>query len=203
MLHNNNDIISLNTTNAAYEKTDQLINTIIQCTNDILHLHIYPFILFRFIRIIGHSKFRRFFFNIILTIFLHNIMMITFSNQYFLDFTQENINIQDNNERQITNGIFILFRIYILFKYICLVEFIAYIYHRTVHSYNFLNIIHNHNNDCDYILVSPFDIIFRILYMHLPLYFINIYYSDFITIYFFYVYNGINNRFSKHLIHIL
>jgi sterol desaturase/sphingolipid hydroxylase (fatty acid hydroxylase superfamily) len=184
-MDHNSDIISLNNTNTTYEKTNQLINIILQSTYDIIHLHIYPFILFRFIRIITNNNFRRFLFNIILTIFLHNIMIITFSNHYFLD-----------NERQ-SDDIGVFFRIYILFKYICLVEFLTYIYHRLVHSCNFLNIIHNHKEQYDYLLISPFDIFFRIICMHLPVYFINIYYCDFNVIYFLYIYNGINIKFNK------
>jgi len=169
-----------------YEQTNRAINMILKYTNDIIQLHIYPFMLFRLIHVITHNNSRRFFFNIILTIFLHNIMIITFSNKYFLDQT----------ERQLTD-ISILIRIYILFKYICLVELLAYIYHRSVHSIRFLNMIHNHNEQYDYILVSPFDIISRILCIHLPLYYVNIYYFDFNIIYFFYIYNGINSKFNK------
>jgi sterol desaturase/sphingolipid hydroxylase (fatty acid hydroxylase superfamily) len=191
-MDHNNDIISLNTTNLAYEKTNELINTIIQSTYDIIHLHIYPFILFRFIKTIINTKFREFLFNIILTIFLHNIMIITFSNYYFLD----NIERQNNNRRQ-TDDIGIFFHIYILFKYICLVEFLTYIYHRLLHSCNFFNIIHNHKEEYYYLLISPIDIIFRMICMHLPLYYINIYYFDLNIIYFFYIYNGINIRFNK------
>ena len=143
--------------------------------NDIIHLHIYPLILFMIVKNIDSHHFGKFINNIILII-LSNISGIYILSDYFLD----------GNNNQIT----ISLRVINYIKYSLIVEFLAYTYHRLVHIKLLYNVIHTHDYPYDYLLCSKVDIIARSTYMFLPLALVPVTYTDFMIIYYIYVFIG-------------
>lgn len=141
--------------------------------SDIVHLHIYPFILFVIIRNIN---------SIFFPIFIHNICLIIATHVYFMIINTSylvTIN-QTTIELRILNSI----------KYIFVLEFIGYWYHRLAHTATYYDRIHTHDYPSDYLLTTKHDIIARCIYTYTPLLIVPMTYTDFMIIYYFYIYFG-------------
>jgi len=152
----------------------------IQATSDIIHIHIYPCIIYFIIHYIPNNIFIEFINNILLILITHNFILCTHSMDAFV-----------KSDR------FILLRIWNICKYILLLEFFAYMYHRIVHSPIFSK-FHKHSLDTNgyikhYFITSKTDIIARTLYFHLPIRMVSITYNEFMGIYMFYIYFGYMN----------
>jgi len=163
----------------------------IQAISDIIHVHIYPYILYIIINYIPNNIFIEFINNIGLIIISHNFILLTHSMDAF-----------------VKQDLFILLRIWNIFKYILLLEFFAYTYHRIVHSPIFSN-FHKHFLDTNmnikhYFITSKTDIIARTLCFHLPIRLVSITYNEFMVVYMFYIYFGytsyMRNFYNIHIV---
>jgi hypothetical protein len=81
-------------------------------------------------------------------------------------------------------------RLYNSIIYIILVEFIAYAYHRLSHSEYGINHSINIGSSYEYLLRSKYDIIATFSYIYFPIFLVPITYSDFIIIYYHYIFIG-------------
>jgi len=176
---------------SAISYISKFVNINIQSTSDIIHIHIYPYILYIIVHYIPNNIYIQFINNIGLVIILHNFILLIHSMDAF-----------------ITSELFILLRIWNICKYILLLEFVAYIYHRFVHSPVFSN-FHNHSLDSNlyikhYFITSKPDIIARTLCFHLPIRMVSITYNDFMGVYMFYIYmeytNYMRNFYNIHIV---
>jgi len=168
-----------------------IVTTSIQYTSDIIHMHIYPYILCIIIHYIPNNIYIQFVNNIGVIIISHNFMLFTHSMDAF-------------NKTDLD----LLLRIWNICKYILLLEFFAYMYHRLVHTPIFKN-FHTHSLESNlyiknYIITSKPDIIARTLYFHIPVRIVSITYYDFMCVYMFYIYFGyINYMRNFYNIHIV
>jgi sterol desaturase/sphingolipid hydroxylase (fatty acid hydroxylase superfamily) len=149
------------------------INIFYVLINDIVHLHIYPFIVFMIIRNINSTHFNIFLRNICLIISMHIYFMII-NESYLIKFNQTTIQLRCWNS----------------FKYILILEFIGYWYHRISHSDIFYGKLHTHEYPYDYLMSTKYDIIARAVYTYMPLWIIPMTYFDFMMIYYLYIYLG-------------
>lgn len=152
--------------------TETKITTIFRYLDDIIHVYVYPIIFFIIYNNISNYYFNKFLRNIVLIVSLH-ILFLSFSKKYLL-----------------TEDSKIELRLYNSVIYITFVELISYVCHRLLHN-EYLN-IHSHYNTTTYkyLLLNKFDILANIIYIYFPIYFIPITYSDFIIIYYHYVFIG-------------
>jgi sterol desaturase/sphingolipid hydroxylase (fatty acid hydroxylase superfamily) len=155
--------------------------------HDIIHIHIYTFILFVIYKNIEHDHFEKFIKNIIILGISH-ILLIPALLDIFL---------KDNES--------IILRLINTFKYIIILEFIAYWYHRLVHIKLFYNYFHKHDfigTPYNYLLRTKYDILAQIVYIYFPLKIIPMNYNDFMCIYFFYIFIGfLSNTINQFKIH--
>jgi len=186
---------------------------IVKYLYDIVQLHIYPFILFIITRNIENQYFIRFLNNISFIIFSH-IYFIYFFTSFSIQQSQSNSSIislqkQDIEIDYITDileksNVSTLFRLYTIFNYIIIVEFLAYLYHRLVHTSYFY---HLHSHDLSgtsyyYLLRNKSDILAQCMYIYYPLLIVPIKYLDFTIIYYFYIFIGfLSNTYSFSKIH--
>ena len=148
------------------------LTTIFNYLDDIIHLYVYPIIFFIIYNNISNYYFNKFIRNIFLIVTSH-ILFFSFSKKYLLP---ENSKIE--------------LRLYNSVIYITFVEFISYVCHRLLHN-DYFN-IHSHYNitNYEYFLLCKFDILTNFIYMYLPIFLVPITYSDFIFIYYHYVFIG-------------
>jgi len=140
---------------------------------DIIHLHIYPFIVFMIVRNINSTHFNIFLRNIFLIISTHIYFMVLIDSE-LINITQTTIQLRCWNS----------------FKYVLILEFIGYWYHRISHLDIFYGKIHTHDYPYDYLMCTKYDIIARAAYTYIPLRIVPMTYFDFMMIYYFYIYFG-------------
>jgi len=188
------------------------INILFKYLYDIIHLHVYPFILFIIIRNIENKLFTRFLYNLSFIVFSH-ICFLSFFTSFSTEHYPYNCSTMSIPKQKLHTDICkdnlaaensYLFRLYTIVYYIFIVEFLAYGYHRIVHT-RYFSYLHSHDfsgTSYYYLLRNKSDIIAQSIYIYYPLLIVPIKYSDFILIYFLYIFIGfLSNTYSFSKIH--